>query len=40
MTSILLPRMDVAGGLARAPSKSSGSGVVDPPVAELVGQRK
>ena len=36
VTSISLPRMGGAGRLARSPSRSGGSGVVDPPVAELV----
>ena len=36
VTSISLPRMGSAGRLARSPTRSGGSGVVDPPVVELV----
>ena len=36
VTSISLPRMGGAGRLATSPPRSGGSGVVDPPVAELV----
>lgn len=36
VTSISLPRMGGAGRLAGSPSRSGGSGVVEPPVAELV----
>jgi hypothetical protein len=36
VTSISLPRMGGAGRRAGSPSRSSGSGVVDPPVTELV----
>ena len=36
VTSISLPRMGVAGRHARSPSRSGSSGVVDPPVAQLV----
>ena len=36
VTSISLPGMGGAGRLAGSPSRSGGSGVVDPPVTELV----
>ena len=36
VTSISLPRMGGAGRHARSPSRSGSSGVVDPPVAQLV----